>query len=236
MAGAEKLDEDESSQTDRATLFNLEYSDDVRAIITASRAGLSMPMIDDVYSIKTHKKQWFVVYTNPKCEEKAEGGISEHSFSAYVPKSTTWRKRSRRAKHQKAPKVKVSRPLFTRYVMVEMPMAVNGESPFGAVRKIDGVREFVAAAGNPICLRPFEIDNIKEREEMGAFDDTMKKGRVIAPRWAIKGAACKVVDGPFAGFTGRIEECLPRDRVKVAVYIFGRSTPLELELDQINPE
>jgi transcription antitermination factor NusG len=194
----------------------------------------SFPMIDDVFSVD-QKKKWFVVYTNPKCEGKAESGISNARICTYAPKSTTWRKRSRREKHQKSPKVKISRPLFTRYVMIEMPIQADGGAPFGLIREIDGVREFVSAAGLPLAASAEQIDRVRVYEEAGVFDDTVKKGRIIAPRWAVKGARCQVSDGPFASSIGLIEECLPHDRVKVMVSIFGRQTLVELELDQINP-
>lgn len=193
------------------------------------------PLVEDVYSIGVDRK-WFVVYTNPKCEGKAEGGISAERYSAYSPKTTTWRKRSRRLKHQKAPRVKISRPLFTRYLFVELPIYADGAAPFGAVRTVGGVQEFVAAAGFPLAARGTDIASIQEREELGIFDETVKHGRVIAPRWAVAGARCLVTDGPFASFPGTIIECLPHDRVKVDVEIFGRATPVELELEQIKEE
>ena len=52
-----------------------------------------------------------------------------------------------------------------------------------------------------------------------------------------KGDLVKVMDGPFANFSGSVEEINPeRERVKVMVTIFGRQTPVELEFHQIEKE
>ena len=50
------------------------------------------------------------------------------------------------------------------------------------------------------------------------------------------GDTVKVVDGPLEGFLGTVEELEPeKDRVRVVVSMFGRETPVDLELDQVEP-
>ena len=75
-------------------------------------------------------------------------------------------------------------------------------------------------------------------------EETDQKGRVIrserfmgtCQRTFYVGDHVKIVDGPLASFTGVVEEIEPeKNRVSVMVSMFGRETPVELELDQVEP-
>lgn len=209
-------------------------SDDARRILETPVPGGALPLIDDIYSIRTSRREWFVVYTNPKCEERAATGFMAKGLASYVPKSTSWRRQSRREIHQKKPKERISRPLLTRYVFVELPVIRGDQIPFGAIRAIDGVREIVGTSDGPLVLARDLVEDIKQREGSGEFDDTVRYGRrTIAPKWATLGAAAQLKEGPFAGFMAVIEEILPNERVRLGVHIFGHMTPVEVGLDKI---
>mgnify|MGYP000240611851 CR=1 FL=1 len=81
-----------------------------------------------------------------------------------------------------------------------------------------------------------------ERKSDG--EETNQKGRVIrserfmgtCQRTFYVGDHVKIVDGPLASFTGVVEEIEPeKNKVRVVVSMFGRETPVELELDQVEP-
>ena len=92
------------------------------------------------------------------------------------------------------------------------------------VRNTRGVTGFVGPASKPVPLTD---------EEVEALGVEVKQ---IEVNYAV-GDRVEIVDGPLEGFTGVVEELdLDKNRVKVVVSMFGRETPVELELDQAQRE
>ena len=112
----------------------------------------------------------------------------------------------------------VERKIFPGYVLVKMVMT---DETWHLVRNIRGVTGFVGSANNPIPLTDAEA------EAMG-----MEKHE-IEVRYQT-GDRVRIVDGPLESFTGVVEEIEPeKNRVVVMVSMFGRETPVDLELDQV---
>ena len=89
------------------------------------------------------------------------------------------------------------------------------------VRNVRGVTGFVGSAGKPIPLTDQEI------YDMGVERHEIVVGFEL-------GDTVKVIDGPLEGFLGTVDELEPeKDRVRVIVSMFGRETPVDLELDQV---
>ena len=89
------------------------------------------------------------------------------------------------------------------------------------IRNIGGVTGLVGSATNAIPLTEEEV------LAMG-----MEKHEIVV-RYQV-GDHVKIVDGPLASFTGVVEEIEPeKNRVSVMVSMFGRETPVDLELDQV---
>ena len=79
----------------------------------------------------------------------------------------------------------------------------------------------------PAALSPKEVDTILQRVQEGVESPTQKT--VYEP-----GEVVRVIDGPFADFNGVVEELdYDKNRIKVSVLIFGRSTPVDLEFGQV---
>jgi len=99
------------------------------------------------------------------------------------------------------------------------------------VTKVPGVTGFVGSGRNkkPVPLSADDVKNVLQR--MGEI----KGEKAIAPRFLYDvGEAVKVVDGPFKSFTGTVEDVNnEKEKIKVRVEIFGRSTPVELDFLQI---
>ena len=73
-----------------------------------------------------------------------------------------------------------------------------------------------------------------KRQEQEIYDLGVER-REIVVGYAV-GDEVKVTDGPLAGFLGTVDELEPeKDRVRVIVSMFGRETPVDLELDQVEP-
>ena len=112
----------------------------------------------------------------------------------------------------------VERKVFPGYVLIKMVMT---DDTWHLVRNVRGVTGFVGSANKPIPLTEEEVLS------MG-----MEKHEIVV-QYNV-GDHVKIVDGPLASFTGVVEAIEPeKNRVSVMVSMFGRETPVDLELDQV---
>ena len=112
----------------------------------------------------------------------------------------------------------VERKVFPGYVLIKMVMT---DDTWHLVRNVRGVTGFVGSANKAIPL---------SEEEVLAMG--MEKHEIIV-RYNV-GDHVRIMDGPLASFTGVVEEIEPeKNRVSVMVSMFGRETPVDLELDQV---
>ncbi|OGT51624.1 MAG: transcription termination/antitermination protein NusG [Gammaproteobacteria bacterium RIFCSPHIGHO2_12_FULL_42_13] len=122
-------------------------------------------------------------------------------------------------------KRKSERKFFPGYVLVEMVM---DEETWHLVRSIPKVLGFIGGTSDkPAPITPKEADTILQR-----MQDSSEKPK---PKVLFEvGEVVRVTDGPFADFNGVVEEVnYEKSRLRVAVMIFGRSTPVELQFDQV---
>jgi transcriptional antiterminator NusG len=123
------------------------------------------------------------------------------------------------------------RNFFPGYVLVSADLT-NGEA-YHLVNSIPGVIGFLGGNGTssskePVALRQTEVNRILGK--VGEIDDFEEK--LESP--FIKGESVKVMDGPFSGFTGSVEEIFEeKKKLNVMVKIFGRNTPVELNYMQV---
>lgn len=122
-------------------------------------------------------------------------------------------------------KRKSERKFFPGYVLVEMEM--NDET-WHLVRHVPGVLGFIGGTSDkPTPLTEKEVNAILQRVQEGV--DKPKPKILFEP-----GEVVRVIDGPFADFDGVVEDVnYDKNRLKVSVSIFGRSTPVELEFSQV---
>lgn len=122
-------------------------------------------------------------------------------------------------------KRKSERKFFPGYVLVQMEM--NDET-WHLVKSTPRVLGFIGGtAEKPAPITQKEADTILRRVEEGV--DKPRPKTLFEP-----GEAVRVIDGPFADFNGVVEEVnYGKNRLQVAVTIFGRSTPVELEFTQV---
>lgn len=122
-------------------------------------------------------------------------------------------------------KRKSERKFFPGYVLVKMEM---DDETWHLVRKIPKVLGFIGGTNDkPSPLSQKEADTILQRIKEGT--DKPKPKTLFEP-----GEVVRVTEGPFADFNGVVEEVnYEKNRLTVAVLIFGRSTPVELEFGQV---
>lgn len=123
------------------------------------------------------------------------------------------------------------RNFFPGYVLITADLS-NGEA-FHLVNNVPGVIGFLGSNGTkatkePIPLRQSEVNRI-----LGKVDETDTFEEKLETPF-IKGEQVKVMDGPFSGFTGTVEEIFEdKKKLNVMVKIFGRNTPVELSYMQV---
>ena len=169
---------------------------------------------------------WYVLHTYSGYEKKVKEQLSERlrqsGMSEYVGRILVPEEEVVEIKNGK--KRVSKRMFFPGYVMIEM--AIN-EQVWYIVKETPRITGFLGDASLPSPLSEEEVDRIVE--QMTSVKDKPR------PKHSYNvGEAVRVTDGPFANFSGVLEEVnLDRAKVKVMVSIFGRATPVELEFSQI---
>lgn len=178
------------------------------------------------------KRRWYVVRAisgkEKKVKEQLELEISRLGMSDYVAQVLIPTEKVYQIKNGK--KVSKERSFFPGYVLIEA--ALIGEIPH-IVKNTTNVIGFLGAekGGDPVPLRQSEVNRI-----LGTVDDLAESNEEITIPFVV-GEGVKVIDGPFNGFNGVIEEVNEeKKKLKVMVKIFGRKTPLELNYMQVEKE
>ncbi len=177
--------------------------------------------------METEKKRWYVVHAYSNYEKKVKEALIEsvnrHGMQdlfgdILVPTEEVVEIRDGK-------KSKSERKFYPGYVLVNMDM--NDQS-WHLVKDKPRVLGFIGGtADKPAPITEKEANEILQRVESGV--DKPKPKTVFEP-----GEMVRVIDGPFADFNGVVEEVnYEKNRLQVAVLIFGRSTPVELEFGQV---
>lgn len=131
---------------------------------------------------------------------------------------------------RKGKKITKERSFFPGYILVEANL--NGELKH-FIKNIPGVLGFLTETkgGEPMPLRPSEINRL-----LGKVDELSESEGVVETNYTI-GESVKIINGPFNGFSGIIEEInTEKKKLKVTVKIFGRKTPVELNFGEVEKE
>lgn len=172
-------------------------------------------------------KRWYVVHAYSGYEKRVMNTLKErielhqmqdHFGEVLVPTEEVVEIRDGK-------KRKSERKFYPGYVLVQMEM--NDES-WHLVKDTPHVLGFIGGtAGNPAPITEAEANEILSRVESGV--DKPRPKTVFEP-----GEMVRVIDGPFADFNGVVEEInYEKNKLQVAVLIFGRSTPVELDFTQV---
>jgi transcription termination/antitermination protein NusG len=171
-------------------------------------------------------KRWYIVHTYSNFEKKVMEDIKKQVVQKHlddmfeqiiVPTEEVVEIRRGR-------RIKSERRFFPGYVLVKVDLT---DEVFHLIKNTPKVTGFLGSGLKPVPISDTEANRILNQVAEG----------VEKPKTTIHfeiGEQVKVADGPFASFTGQIEEVdEERSRLKVAVSIFGRPTPVELEYGQV---
>ncbi|WP_291856196.1 transcription termination/antitermination protein NusG [Marinilabilia sp.] len=175
------------------------------------------------------QKKWYVVRAVTGKEKKAkefiESEISSRDLQDYVSQVLIPTEKVYQIRNGK--KINKERTFYPGYVFIEA--ALVGEIP----HILKGITHIIGFLGgdNPVPMRESEVNRM-----LGKVDELTENEEEISIPFYV-GETVKVVDGPFNGFNGVIEEVNQEKRkLKVMVKIFGRKTPLELSFLQVEKE
>src|SRR5262245_28347731 len=171
-------------------------------------------------------KHWYVIHACSNFEEKVADSIREQAkqrgladlfdeILVPIEKVTEVRR---------GKKVDAERKFFPGYVLAKMEMT---DEAFHLIKNTPKVTGFLGADNKPMAISEAEANRIIHQVQEG----------IERPKPSVSfevGEQVRVSDGPFASFNGVVEEVDDaRSRLKVAVSIFGRATPVELEFGQV---
>jgi transcriptional antiterminator NusG len=171
-------------------------------------------------------RKWFIIHTYSGFENKvaeslktrAEAfGWSDKIGQVLIPTEEVVELRNGK-------KVTSKRLVYPGYVLVEMEM---NDALWHEVKNTPRVTGFVGGGNAPVPLSADEVNQILYRQASSA-----ERPR---PKMTFeKNDTVRIVDGPFANFSGKVDEVNPeRGTLRVMVTIFGRATPVELEFLQV---
>ena len=171
-------------------------------------------------------KRWYIVHAYSNFEKKVAESIREQSKQrgldelfeqVLVPTEKVTEVRRGR-------KIDAERKFFPGYVLVKMQLT---DEAFHLIKNTPKVTGFLGSGDKPMP--------ISEKEAMAILQQVQEGVEHPKPSVSFEvGEQVRVSDGPFASFNGTVEEVdEDRSRLKVAVSIFGRATPVELEFTQV---
>jgi len=175
--------------------------------------------------------KWYVVRAisgkEKKVKQYIEAEINRLGISELIPQILIPTEKYYQMRDGK--KIAKERNFFPGYVLMEAQL--DGEIEH-VIKNINSVIGFLGdKAGNAIPLRQAEVNRI-----LGKVDEMTAQGETMNVPYFV-GEGVKVMDGPFNGFSGVIEEINEeKKKLKVMVKIFGRRTPLELNYMQVEKE
>jgi len=168
--------------------------------------------------------KWYIVHTYSGFENKVRQsilerakakGLQEKVKEVVVPTRDV-------VELKKGKRKKVSKKVFPGYILVKM---VLDDETWYLIKNTPRVTGFLGSGRQPTPVPEEEVEAVVRRlSAAGAKSD----------KELVKGDYVKVIDGPFENFTGVVEELNPeKQKVRVLVSIFGRSTPVELDFLQV---
>ena len=189
-------------------------------------------MTEGTVKMSENTKKWYVIRAISGKEKKVklylEDEISRLGLTDYVNQILIPTEKVYQIRNGK--KISKEKSFFPGYILIEADLV--GEIPH-IIKNTTNVIGFLGAekGGEPLPLRQSEVNRI-----LGKVDELAESEEELSIPFIV-GESVKVIDGPFNGFNGTIEDINEeKKKLKVMVKIFGRKQPLELSFLQVEKE
>ena len=176
-------------------------------------------------AVSAKDARWYVVHAYSGHEEKVRANLlkrvesmdmHDQIFDVLVPTEEVMEIKDGQRR-------KVSKRIFPGYILVNMVMS---DESWYVVRNTPGVTSFVGSGNKPVPLQEHEIRGIQKQVKAEAPTKVNVEYEV--------GENVRVIDGPFTDFHGKVTEInVEKGKLKVLFNMFGRETPVELDLLQV---
>jgi len=171
-------------------------------------------------------KQWYIVHTYSGHEQKAmralldrakNMGMEEMFEEVLIPEETV-------VEMVKGEKRTSKRKYFPGYILVRMELT---DETWHVVRGTPKITGFVGGDKTPPSISDEEVARMTQQIKEGA---AKPKPKILFD----EGENVRVVDGPFANFSGYVDEVMPeKEKLRVMVHVFGRATPVVLDYTNV---
>ena len=179
-------------------------------------------------------KEWYILHIFSGYEKKIERAIRQLIDNNSIPPGVVSEIKipEEELTEVKDGKKKVVRRKFLPgYILIEMDLpATNWKGVCAPIRRIHGVTGFLGVVGD---ARPQAI-SAEEAKSVLQKSGEIKGEKPRAAQIFAEGQQVKIIEGPFASCTGSVEEIMSeRNKLRVMVPIFGRTTPVEVDMLQV---
>ncbi|MFT5441704.1 MAG: transcriptional antiterminator NusG [Myxococcota bacterium] len=171
-------------------------------------------------------KKWYIVHTYSGQEARAKQGLLERASTLgfedkfdeiLIPEENV-------VEMVKGQKRNMKRKFFPGYIMVRMDL---DDETWHIVKGTPKITGFVGGATNPPSISEEEVAKMTQRMKDGA-----EKPKPMITFG--EGENVRVIDGPFANFSGFVDEVMPeKEKLRVMVQVFGRATPVVLDYTNV---
>ena len=167
---------------------------------------------------------WYVIHTNPRCEERALQGLAAAGLEAYAPRSQRWRwcraggKRIRKRVEGRA---------FPRYIFIR----ADGIAQWGKIHSTDGVAGIVCMGTVPVRVPCRVVEVLQVAEDMGQFDFTAGAASTTVRIEA--GTRVTISTGPLNGYTATVtksRDVAAGGNIGAELQFLGRKVPVVIPL------
>lgn len=166
---------------------------------------------------------WYVIHTNPRCEDRALKGLAAAGIEAYAPKAWRWKwiRSGGKRRREREPGFAYPRYLFVR---------TSGVADWEAIHRTHGVAGIVCMGLVPVRVPQRTVEKIQVAEDMGCFDFTAE---LVTLR---VGSKVVLTAGPFDGYVAVVTKAPragnPAASVSTELNFLGRRTAVVVPLDR----
>lgn len=193
--------------------------------IQPSERPVSKLSLDSVTHDESHVFEgvWYILLTNIKCEQRAKSDLEASDINVYLPMARKEFKHHRNKKW-----ITREFPVFNRYMFIELDKTYPR---WFDVRRANGVESVLGVDGRPMPVDPSSVQEIKDKQAVGAFDIMRKTKSRLKP-----GERVKIESGPLTGIYGEVSKESGRKTVHIMAEMLQNRIPVEIPIALVSKE